>query len=245
MFICIKMTIILSVEGNIGSGKSTLVKKLKDILPENILNHRVVYLQEPVDIWNTIKDENGQTVLERFYTDQEKWAFSFQMMAYISRISLIKREIEKDPDTIIITERSVWTDKNVFAKMLYDDNKIEYIDYQIYNKWFEEFVKDTPMNGIIYVNTEPKKCAERVNIRARQGEIVPLEYLQNCHSYHERWLDSSGSNILTLNGNTEFINDIPSEWRSEIYNFIYNIISPKKYINHDISMKEVIDALHC
>ena len=83
------MILIFSIEGNIGSGKSTLVNLLnKNIL--SIDNKTVVFIQEPVDIWNSIKDKNGTTILEKFYENQEKYAFSFQMMAYISRIHILK-----------------------------------------------------------------------------------------------------------------------------------------------------------
>ena len=71
---------IISIEGNIGTGKSTLVQMLKDTYKNN---NNVVFLQEPVDMWNTIKDSNGETILSKFYGNQEKYAFSFQMMAYI------------------------------------------------------------------------------------------------------------------------------------------------------------------
>ena len=52
--------IIISVEGNIGSGKSTLVDRLKDIYQNKGDIH---FLQEPVDLWNTITDDDGCTIL--------------------------------------------------------------------------------------------------------------------------------------------------------------------------------------
>ena len=55
---------IIAIEGNIGSGKSTLVSKLEEIFKNN---SDYYFLQEPVSIWNTIKDENGVTILEKFY----------------------------------------------------------------------------------------------------------------------------------------------------------------------------------
>ena len=120
------MTRIYSLEGNIGSGKSTLIDLLQNskALNSKFLNN-IVYLPEPVDIWSTIKDDAGITILEKFYKDQNKYAFSFQMMAYISRISQLRQAIRNNPYAILITERSVYTDKNVFAQMLYDNNKIE------------------------------------------------------------------------------------------------------------------------
>ena len=80
VFIYIKMAIIYTVEGNIGSGKSTLVKILKKLLPQRISATKFIFLQEPVDIWNTIKDRDGKTIIEKFYSNQEKYSFPFQIM---------------------------------------------------------------------------------------------------------------------------------------------------------------------
>ena len=110
---------VISIEGNIGSGKSTLLSHLKQSLSaENV--PQIIFLQEPVDEWENIKDEQGNTMIQKFYGDQTKYSFSFQMMAYISRLALLKKSIEENPSAIIITERSLFTDKFVFAKMLYD-----------------------------------------------------------------------------------------------------------------------------
>ena len=232
------MSIIFSIEGNIGSGKSTLVRKLKDYIAEKLNGRKIIYLTEPVDVWNTITDENGKTILANFYENQYKFAFSFQMMAYISRLSQLKSTIRENPNSIIITERSVWTDRNVFAKMLYDELKIGKIDYQIYNKWFDEFVKEVRLNGIIYVKTKPKKCLERIKIRQREGETVPLQYLELCDSYHQIWLTNTDIQLLQLDGNIEFIKTIPNDWIKHIETLIINVI-PKKQITRQLSNDEL------
>ena len=86
------MSKIISIEGNIGSGKSTLVSLLKDTFENTKSNpYDVIFLQEPVDEWENIKDSAGNTMLEKFYQDQEKYSFPFQMMAYISRLALLKK----------------------------------------------------------------------------------------------------------------------------------------------------------
>ena len=199
---------IYSIEGNIGSGKSTLIKFMK----KNVkwLKHRkMIYLKEPVKTWESFTDGKSN-IIEKFYENQKEWAFSFQMMAYISRIAILKKTIKENPRCIIISERSVYTDKNVFAKMLYDEKNISEIDYQIYNRWFEEFVKDLQISGLIYVKTSPDKCFERVGKRNRQGESIPLEYLQKCSQYHDNWIDTY-KNVLTLNGDIDF-----KEMRKEV-----------------------------
>lgn len=68
--------------GNIGSGKTTLLTHVREILQSKNLNQKIIFLKEPVDVWETIKDEEGKTMLEKFYADQEKYSFAFQMMVF-------------------------------------------------------------------------------------------------------------------------------------------------------------------
>ena len=220
------MTYIFSIEGNIGSGKSTLVKELKKSVP-NILDKKVVYVQEPVNEWSKIKDKKGETILEKFYANQHKYAFSFQMMAYISRLALLRNIVRENPDAIIITERSVFTDREVFAKMLYDEGKIEEVDYQIYLKWFDEFIEEIPISGLIYVTTTPEKSKERVDLRARAGESIPLSYLQRCHDYHESWIKNIKKQVCLFNGNVDFKDKLDYLSKDLVTGFIIRHISPE------------------
>jgi deoxyadenosine/deoxycytidine kinase len=217
---------IISIEGNIGSGKSTLLSNLKNHYANN---KNIVFLKEPVDEWEQIKDDNNVTMLEKFYSDQEKYSFPFQMMAYISRLAILKETVNNHPDAIIITERSLYTDKMVFAKMLHDDNKIETINYKIYLKWFHTFANDFPINKIIYVNADPEICNERIKKRSRLGESnIPLDYLQNCHKYHNDMMNKETNHCvchdqLILDGNIDiYENDGHLErWIDKIHSFIH------------------------
>jgi deoxyadenosine/deoxycytidine kinase len=222
---------IVSIEGNIGSGKSTLLENLRKYYNNNT---RVIFLREPVDDWEKIKDSQGNTMLKKFYADQEKYSFAFQMMAYISRLKILRDTIKDiisqniNQQYIIITERSLYTDKHVFAKMLHDQEKIEDVCYQIYLNWFEEFAKDFPINYSVYVKTDPTKCYERIHKRSRDGEeVIPLEYLQDCHTYHEEFLNENTgikSKKRVLDGNVDiYENDkIVDKWIEQINEFIYN-----------------------
>ena len=194
------MSFIVSIEGNIGSGKSTLLKELKKC---GDLNNKFVFVQEPVDEWNNIKDSSGESILQKFYANQEEYAFSFQIMAYITRLRKILDAIEKNPDAVIISERSLETDRYVFAQMLYDEGKIREIDWIIYNYWFNSFLDKIKTNLIIYIKTSPDNCHKRITKRNRSGEVIPIEYLENCDNYHNKWLKDSTIEVITLNGNTD------------------------------------------
>lgn len=212
--------IILSIEGNIGSGKSTLLTKLQEVYG---IDTTICFLQEPVNIWDTIKDEQGVSILEKYYSDQKRYAFSFQMMAYISRISLMREALKKNYKVIII-ERSVYTDSAVFAKMLFDNKKIEEIEYKIYLKWVNEFISEFPPVKFIYLRAEPDVSFQRILQRGRQGETIPLEYLENCHKYHDEWLLNKNTiPLLVLNANMDINKDNQSLalWIHDINCFIY------------------------
>jgi len=228
---------IVSIDGNIGSGKSSLLAKLKEHYAEN--NH-ILFLKEPVDDWEKITDENGITMLEKFYSDQYKYSFSFQMMAYVSRLKIL-RDVKKmiidnylkKPDNkpyIIISERSLYTDKMVFAKMLYDSKKIEEVNYQIYLSWFDTFAEEFPVYKTVYVKTSPEKCHLRILKRSREGEFnIPLEYLDNCSKYHNNMLDTTSVDCvckdqLILDGNIDIYENENQvdKWIQEIDKFINN-----------------------
>ena len=221
----------ISIEGNIGSGKSTLLANLREHYKNN---DNVIFLKEPVDEWAKIKDINGTTILEKFYADQEKYSFSFQMMAYVSRIKVLRDTLkektigQEKKQYIIITERSLYTDKMVFAKMLYDSGKIEDVNYQIYLNWFDTFSGEFPVHKVIYVKAAPEQCYERIAKRSREGEEnIPLEYLTACSLYHDNMLDKSTDSCvcdeqLILDGNIDIYENKTqvNEWIQEIEQYI-------------------------
>ena len=219
---------IISIEGNIGSGKSTLIKHLHERFSDNNHVMPIIFLKEPVEQWAEITDKNGVTMLEKFYDDKEKYSFPFQIMAYISRLSLLKEARDNNPDAIIISERSLHTDKHVFAQMLYDSDMIEEACMKIYLTWFDHFVKDFEIEKVIYVDATPEKCKSRVDIRHRQGEDkIALEYLQDCDKYHKQMLTKFNDNMVhIIDGNIDHDAEgvIVNSWINEIYEKVINPI---------------------
>ena len=69
---------IVSIEGNIGSGKTTLLEELKREMGDYIgRGRRVVYVKEPVEEWNSIKDKDGNSMLDLLYSDAKHHSFAF------------------------------------------------------------------------------------------------------------------------------------------------------------------------
>ena len=212
--------LLVSLDGNIGSGKSTTWTMLKEAYKGRDDVH---FVEEPVDSWRHIKDGAGVPILTNFYKDKKAYAFRFQMMAYISRLALLRQTVREHAGRcrVIITERSVETDRNIFARMLYDSGDIEHDEYTIYNMWFDEFVRDLPVAGLVYIHAAPETCLERINKRGREGESIPLEYVQKCHDYHESWINGNmtACKKLIIDANAE-IEETANHRVQEIVAFI-------------------------
>ncbi len=187
---------IITVEGNIGSGKSTILKHL-----ESLKNDNIVFVPEPVAEWLNIK-VNDKNVLELFYENQKENSFWFQILAYITRLRNFLDIVEKNPDKIIICERSIYTDKYVFAKMLHEAGNINEIEWKTYCYWFDTFKDKTKVDTILYVNTEPDECYKRINKRSRPEEVdkISKDYLTVCHNKHLEWFTESDAEIIHING---------------------------------------------
>ena len=195
--------LLVSIDGNIGSGKSTTWDMLKEAYKGRDDVH---FVEEPVDSWRHVKDAAGVPILTNFYKDKKAFAFRFQMMAYISRLALLRQTVRETPGCrVIVTERSVDTDRNIFAKMLYDSGDIAHDEYTIYNMWFDEFVRDLPVAGLVYIRADPETCMQRIHKRGREGETIPLEYIQKCHDYHDAWIhgDTVACKKLVIDANPE------------------------------------------
>jgi deoxyadenosine/deoxycytidine kinase len=188
--------IIISIEGNIGAGKSTLIRYLKKNL-HSVDYTPVVYVDEPVEEWSTIRSADDKTMLELFYADPKRYAFSFQMMAYISRLANLDTVVKENQHSVIVTERSLLTDYHVFAKMLRESNDITQEEYAIYCKWFQHF-NMYKTSGIIYLKCSPEKAMDHCVKRNRPGESLSLDYLEKLEKKHEEWVMSDEMAVLTL-----------------------------------------------
>jgi len=220
---------IISIEGNIGSGKTTILEKLESKFQND---ESVVFLREPLDVWEQVKDsKTGENILEKFYGNPDKYAFPFQVMAYASRLSMIRNAINQNPNcSAIVCERSLAADKYIFAKMLHDDGKIDDVCYQIYEKFYGEFSDDLGLDGIVYIDADADVCEQRVTKRNRQGEDgISLEYLQKCKNYHDEWLTNDPL-CLTIKTNQnvtydpEDSDDLGNIWLQCISDYIKDII---------------------
>jgi len=199
-----KKKYIISIEGNIGAGKTTFLEKLK----ENINN--AVFIKEPVDIWLSLKDDEGENILEKFYKNPKRWCYTFQNLAFITRLKSLLEEYNNTDKKYIITDRVTESDKKIFATMSKEDGLMTNIEWNIYNFWYNnEYINkllDTKVYTI-YLKSSPNVCLERIKKRNRGEEInININYLEKLHILHEKWLNKNKkADILVLNNDINYL----------------------------------------
>lgn len=190
--------LIISLDGNIGAGKTTLLNEIRKNIPE------INYVDEPVGQWTSLKNKSGKNLLELFYEDKKRWSYTFQNCAILTRLVNIQKAIDNISEKssspqIILTERSILTDKYVFAEMLRHSGDIDDLEWDLYNSWFDTFGSKLPTKAIIYLSTSAETAKKRIDIRNRAGEdLISLDYLHSLDEQHKKWIDNTELPTLIL-----------------------------------------------
>jgi deoxyadenosine/deoxycytidine kinase len=197
---------IVSVEGNIGAGKSTLVAALGSL-------EGVFVVEEPVAAWAKVMDGNGTPMLDLFYKDTEKHAFAFQVMAFMSRLDALRRlrdspEVRACERPILVTERCLQTDRHVFTEMLRDSNMMCEEHHAVYRMMYDNFARECPVHALIHLDLAPEACMDRIRERGRSGEEgVGANYLASLDAYTGRFVEAmeceGGKHVIAMAGKSK------------------------------------------
>jgi deoxyadenosine/deoxycytidine kinase len=194
---------LISIEGNIGCGKTSLLNEIDSRVTASNLKIRVEF--EPVEEWTKdfkgVSGRGSKNMLGEFYNDKDRNAMSFQMFVLYTRMKQYRRIAEDNINTVTVIERSMDTDMNVFAMMnlSHDD-----CAWHSYVTWYNEAQKTIAFPcANVYLKCSASKCLERIGVRNRDAEIgVTLEYLQDVEKIHEQWLLDS-SDVLVVDTNAD------------------------------------------
>jgi deoxyadenosine/deoxycytidine kinase len=112
-------------------------------------------------------------------------------MAFTTRAKTWSEILERVTGDRVVMERSNYTDKNVFAKNLYNVGAMNDSEWQVYGQLWDFLAKnycDEP-DKIIYLRTPAELCLERIRSRGRtEEEEMPLDYLKRLEDLHDDWL---------------------------------------------------------
>eukprot|EP00041_Stephanoeca_diplocostata_P040267 m.1638988 g.1638988 ORF g.1638988 m.1638988 type:complete len:301 (-) comp32292_c0_seq1:150-1052(-) len=195
----------IAVEGNIASGKSTLLQYFQ--------SRGAQVIMEPVDKWQNLTSESSGNILMRMYEDPARWAYLFQ-----SYVLLTMMEAHDEPQTqpLRVMERSVYSARWCFIENLRKSTPplLDDMESAVYIRTYDWLMqqKKPHVDLIVYLRTSPEVCMHRLKKRARHEESsVPIEYLQSLHARYEEWLMEDSERhgvdvpVLILDGDVDNI----------------------------------------
>ncbi len=177
----------VSIEGNIGAGKSTFLNLLGEVSRSGI-----VLIDEPLSDWRSPLFRDGTKSLFKLYCDNPKdLAFTFQVRAFTSRQESFNKAIAGlYVPSVLVSERSMLTDY-LFAEVNRDIGNITEEQWHTYKGFFELVARklvDT-LDVIIYLDVSAEVCHKRLLQRGRPEEAtIPLDYLLSLQAKHEEML---------------------------------------------------------
>ena len=171
----------IGIAGNIGAGKTTLTEKLT-----NKFNWKPVY-ESVVD----------NPYLKDFYNDMSKWSFNLQIYFLNNRF---QNQIKLSKiNEGFVQDRTIYEDKEIFAKNLRDLRLMSKRDWETYVNLFDnmvQFIRKPDL--IIYLKATTDTLLSRIQNRDRNFEKnIDPEYIHSLNIYYDKWI-SSLNNDRTL-----------------------------------------------
>lgn len=172
---------VICIEGNIACGKSTCLKYFEK-------TSNIEVLMEPVSKWRNVR---GHNPLALMYQDPERWGLTLQ--TYI-QLTMLGMHTSAMTAPVRMIERSIFSAKYIFVENLFRSGKMPEVDFAVLSEWFDWITTNIsiPVHLIVYLQTSPQTCHERLKQRGREEEkVIPLEYLESIHQLYEDWLIKS------------------------------------------------------
>nr|WP_297307969.1 2-amino-4-hydroxy-6-hydroxymethyldihydropteridine diphosphokinase [uncultured Flavobacterium sp.] len=171
----------IAIEGNIGSGKTTLTQKIA-------------------------ADFNAKTVLERFadnpflpqfYKDPARYAFPLEMSFLADRYS----QISEDLSQLDLFKDFIVADYYIYKSLIFAQITIDEDEFRLYKNIFDIMYKEVTQPDLyIYLHQETDRLLKNIKKRGRSYESeIPAEYLNKINkSYADFIKTNKDQNTLVI-----------------------------------------------
>jgi len=171
----------IAIEGNIGSGKTTLTQKIA-------------------------ADFNAKTVLERFadnpflpqfYKDPTRYAFPLEMSFLADRYS----QISEDLGQLDLFKDFIVADYYIYKSLIFAQVTIDEDEFRLYKNIFDIMYKEVTQPDLyIYLHQETNRLLDNIKKRGRSYESeIPADYLNKINkSYADFIKTNKNQNTLVI-----------------------------------------------
>jgi len=182
---------IITIDGNIGAGKTTVLTHLHN-------NYNIYIDLEPVEKW--------KSYLDNIYINNKNH-FNLQLRVWLDR-----SWIQEKNKSLMLMERSPYFIRNTFNTYMYKNNLISNQEYVIINELYDKTDEIWKSNFYIYLRSNPENCLKRILERGRENETnISIDYLNDIHELHEETYKKaleSKFNVLIIDIENKTIEEI-------------------------------------
>ena len=177
----------VSVVGNIGVGKTTFAEVLAERFGWKIYYEKVI----------------DNPFLPDYYSDMKKWSFHLQIYFFVYRF---RDQMEMNRSMVSgVTDRSIYEDPMVFARMLNNQGFLSDRDYKTCLEVFESFEEFLPKPDLfIYLRASTWTLLSRIRNRGRDFEMgITAEFLHQLNMAYDTWTKqlATSHNLLIVDTN--------------------------------------------
>lgn len=171
---------VIVLAGMIGAGKSTYTKLISEALESDAFYESV--------------DDNR--ILEKFYEDPKRWAFSLQIYFLNTRFRSIKQALQHQHNVL---DRSIYEDA-LFTKINHQQGNMSDAEMDTYLDLLDNMMEELdslPKKApdlLIYLRGSLDTVLSRIKKRGRSFEQIDgneglLDYYTLLHSHYDDWFD--------------------------------------------------------
>lgn len=165
--------VFLAVAGNIGSGKTTLTRRLSARLGLSAL----------------YEETDDNPYLADFYADMPRWAMALQLRFLGTRVGKTRELLERGVS--IIQDRTCWEDAEIFARNLHRRGDMDARDFDTYALIAEQLLGGLPPpHLLVYLRRSPESCRAQIARRGRDYEAsIPMSYLTDLGARYDAFVE--------------------------------------------------------
>ena len=196
----------ITIEGNIGAGKTTLASKIADQFNGKLVLER--FADNPF--------------LPKFYEDRQRYAFPLEMSFLADRY----QQFTDDTSQLDLFKDFMISDYNIYKSLIFANVTLQEEEFKLYRKVFDFMYKEVKKPDLyVYLYQNTARLLENIKKRGRSYEQnIPTDYLEQIQQGYLDFIKTQHDlNTLILDVSTlDFVKNSTDykEIIDEIINFI-------------------------
>ena len=165
----------IAIEGNIGAGKTSLVKMISEEFNAKMVLER--FADNPF--------------LPKFYEDKERYAFPLEMSFLADRY----QQLTDDLAQFDLFKNFIVSDYYIFKSLIFAQVTLQKEEYLLYRKMFDLMYKEiTKPDLYIYLFQNTERLLENIKKRGREYEQkIEPNYLKHIHNGYKNFIKTEKS----------------------------------------------------